>query len=195
MLLEFIRLRAPARVELRIHDRQQSAYLLEGGGPRIADAACSLEGRGQLGVALCALRSSIRVGTFCQDQLGKIKVDLMKSRYVWFGGKQEKNKTQLSDIKPPVGKKTNPHRRKALQRDRGSCRNNSRNEEETWKTTVLFLRGMSAERRINDDPKKQPASFHPSHDNDWDERRQPLRAGVRSASLPDIVGSLADSCG
>lgn len=79
-------------------------------------------------MALCALRSSIRVGTFCQDQLGKTKVDVMKSRYVWFGGQTGKDKTQLSDIKPPVGRKKMKHlgyehaggkaTDEALQRDR-----------------------------------------------------------------------------
>lgn len=47
----------------------KSTDLLEGGGPRVSDAPCSLERRGQLWMALRALRSSVRVSTLCQDQL------------------------------------------------------------------------------------------------------------------------------
>lgn len=71
----------------------------------------------------------------------------MKSRYVCFGGKQDKTKTQLSDIKAPVGGGEEDERspvgeerlaNEALQPDPGGCRSKSRNEEEAWKTTVLL---------------------------------------------------------
>lgn len=104
-------------------------------------------------MALCALRSSIRVGAFCQHQLWRggeeTKVDWMKSRYVCFRGKQDKTKTQLSDIKAPAGWGGEEDERsrvgeerlanEALQPDPGGCSSSSSgDEEEVWKTTVLL---------------------------------------------------------
>lgn len=67
------------------------ADLLEGGGPRVSDAPCSLERRGQLRMALRALRSSVRVSTLRQDQLREREVGEKEG----FVQKTQNNKPRL----------------------------------------------------------------------------------------------------
>lgn len=94
-------------------------------------------------------------------------------------GNGEKNKTALSDMNPPVGRKKIKRQRRQRRREHESSRGNAtqwgaaegprwlqEQERERGKTKVLLLSGMSADRRTYDDPKIQLPSFHLSHDNE-----------------------------